>query len=66
MRTKKNQLAKAARLCLLMQWQTAGALDGLTLQAIANKFTTPPNRSTILRDLRDIEQIKIEAANGNA
>lgn len=66
MRTRKNQLAKAARLCLLMQWQAAGDLTGLTLQAIANRFTVPPNRSTILRDLRDIEQIKIEAANVNA
>lgn len=66
MRTKSNQLAKASRLCLLMKWQAAGSLDGLTLQAIANRFIIPPHRSTILRDLRDIAQIKIEAKHGDA
>jgi len=67
--TEPIRLTKAGRLLLLMEWQASGKLDGLTLQKIAEMFPVPPNRSTILRDLRvvaQVNQIKAEMmSNGN-
>lgn len=55
---KNNPIEKSARLIVLMRMQDAGRLSGLSLQAIANKFTSKPNRSTIMRDLRDLESLR--------
>lgn len=53
-----KHLNKSARLILLMRLQDAGKLDGLSLSKIARLFDPPPNRSTILRDLRDIKRLR--------
>jgi hypothetical protein len=53
-----DRLTKAARLMILLELQERGVLDGLTLQQIADLFHDPPNRSTILRDLRMLPQVK--------
>lgn len=51
-------IEKSARLVVLMRLQDSGHLLGLSLQAIANLFPTKPNRSTIMRDLRDLEKLR--------
>lgn len=54
-----DRLTKAARLMILLEMQERGELVDLSLQKIANLFPEPkPNRSTILRDLRRLEQLK--------
>jgi hypothetical protein len=53
-----DRLTKAARLMILLELDERGVLDGLTLQQIADLFRDPPNRSTILRDLRMLPQVK--------
>jgi hypothetical protein len=55
---RHGSLEKSARLVVLMQLQDAGRLDGLSLQKIADLFTPSPNRSTILRDLRDVPRVR--------
>jgi hypothetical protein len=45
---------KAARLLVLRELRQAGALEGLTLQYIADNFRV--NRSTIMRDLRTLDE----------
>jgi hypothetical protein len=57
--TELDRITKAARLMILLEMQERGQLDGLSLQKIANLFPEPkPNRSTIFRDLRRLEQLK--------
>jgi excisionase family DNA binding protein len=51
-------LRKAGRLLLLYRLQEIGALEGLTLQAVAERLGV--NRSTVLRDLRDLDAVQAE------
>jgi hypothetical protein len=57
-RHHKGPTDAPTRLIILMHWQDAGKLDGLTHQAIANLFPDPPSRTTIVRDLQKIERIR--------
>jgi hypothetical protein len=60
MSTKSNSdrtLAKAARVVILFELDRSGYLEGLTLQQIADLFDVG-HRSTILRDLRIMEDVK--------
>ncbi len=57
-RSRDGSLEKSARLIILMRWQDADKLAGLSFQKIANLFADPPNRSTIMRDLRDVERLR--------
>lgn len=65
MATDKKQdmiLDKAARLAILMELDNQGLLDGMSYQAIADALKGPHeeavNRSTILRDLRDLDAVR--------
>lgn len=49
---------KAIRLILLMEMQKKGELEGLSYQKIGNLFSPPVIRSTIMHDLRDVEELK--------
>ena len=51
-------VTKAGRLLLLYRLREEGVLDGMTLQVIGD--TLGVNRSTVLRDLRDLEQAESE------
>lgn len=55
-------LDKAARLAILMELDNQGLLDGMSYQAIADALKGPNeeavNRSTILRDLRDLDAVR--------
>lgn len=55
---RDGSLEKSARLIVLKQLQDNGQLRGLSLQKIANLFIDPPNRSTIMRDLRDVKRLR--------
>lgn len=55
---RDGSLEKSARLIVLLRLQEAGKLTDLSLAKIANLFKDPPARSTILRDLRDVERLK--------
>lgn len=61
---KKHEmiLDKAARLAVLMELDNRGLLDGMSYQAIADALKGPNeeavNRSTILRDLRDLDTVR--------
>ena len=48
---------KAARLVVLYQLDRSGQLEGRTLQELADIFEVG-HRSTILRDLRTLEEVK--------
>jgi excisionase family DNA binding protein len=54
----KRTTSKGARLLLLRDLKTAGLLEGLTLQEIGDVIGH--NRSTIMRDLRDLEHVEEE------
>lgn len=56
--TEHDRLTKAARLMILLEFREAGLLDGLSLDKIAALFPEPPNKSTISRDLRRLDQVK--------
>jgi len=56
--SRNGSLEKSARLIVLMQLQDAGKLDGLSLAKIARLFPDNPNRSTIMRDLRDAIRLR--------
>jgi hypothetical protein len=55
---RDGSLEKSARLIILMRAEDKGRLTGLSLQKIANLFPQPPNRSTIMRDLRDLKNLR--------
>lgn len=55
---RDGSLEKSARLIMLMELQDNGQLGGLSLQKIADLFLDAPNRSTIMRDLRDVERLR--------
>ena len=52
-----RNLTKAARVVILFELDRSGYLEGLTLQQIADLFDVG-HRSTILRDLRIMEDVK--------
>lgn len=54
----KRNATKAARLLILRSLSRAGYLEGLSLQDIGDRFGV--NRSTILRDLRDLPEVDAE------
>jgi hypothetical protein len=54
----KRTATKAARLILLRNLRRLGYLEGMTLEQIGNRLHV--NRSTILRDLRDLDGIEPE------
>ena len=54
----KRNTTRAARLVILRDLQRFGYLEGLTLEEIGNRFEV--NRSTILRDLRDLPEVGAE------
>jgi len=55
---RNGSLEKSARLIVLMEMQDAGKLAGLSLQSIANLLPDRPNRATIMRDLRDLGNLR--------
>jgi len=55
---RNGSLEKSARLLILLNWKLAGMLEGLTYQAIADRFPNPPHRATIERDLKDLERLE--------
>jgi len=58
-KNRNGSLEKSARLIILLRLDTLGRLEGRSLQKIADLFQIPPSRSTIMRDLRDLENLKI-------
>jgi excisionase family DNA binding protein len=54
----KSTVSKGARLILLRDLRIANLLEGLTLQEIGDALGV--NRSTILRDLRDLDAAEAE------
>jgi hypothetical protein len=54
--SEKITLTKAARLCILLDMQDAGLLEGKSLAQIARLFKV--QRSTILRDKRILPQAR--------
>jgi len=54
------RLEKSARLAVLLELERAGLLVGRSNQAIANAFGHGLHRSTILRDLRQLAELKRE------
>ena len=58
MKRRDGSLEKSARLIVLMEIQDGGLLESLSLQQIANLFPDKPHRSTIMRDLRDVAQLR--------
>lgn len=55
---KNRSVYKAARLIILLDLDDAGLLDGMSLQQIADMFNDDLNRSTILRDLRQLPKVR--------
>ena len=55
------RLEKSARLAVLLELDRAGLLAGRTNQEIADAFGQGLHRSTILRDLRQLDDLKREA-----
>jgi hypothetical protein len=55
---KNRSVYKAARLIILLDLADARLLEGLSLQQIADMFGDAPNRSTILRDLRQLPKLR--------
>lgn len=58
-RSRDGSLEKSARLIVLLSWQDAGRLEGKSLAEISRMFQDPPNRSTIMRDLRDVKRLRV-------
>jgi len=56
------RLEKSARLAVLLELDRAGLLAGRTNQEIADAFGQGLHRSTILRDLRQLDDLKREAS----
>ena len=54
----RTTISKAGRLVLLLRLRDAGVLEDQTLQAIGDVLGV--NRSTILRDLRVLDQVEAE------
>lgn len=54
----RKTLTKAGRMLLLLRLQEQGVLNDLTLQAIGDVLNV--NRSTIHRDLQDLERVERE------
>ena len=54
----RTTISKAGRLMLLLRLRDAGVLEDQTLQAIGDELGV--NRSTILRDLRVLDQVEAE------
>ena len=54
------RLEKSARLAVLLELDQDGLLAGRTNQEIADAFGHGLHRSTILRDLRQLEELKRE------
>lgn len=52
---------KAQRLIVLTALEQQGLLQGRSLQQIADAFPDTPHRSTILRDLRDLDDFDTAA-----
>lgn len=58
---KRMRLNKSARLVVLLDMDDHGLLDGVSLQKIADLFDQPGlNRSTILRDIRELPALREE------
>ena len=57
----KARLEKSARLALLLELERDGLLVGRSNQEIATAFGHGLHRSTILRDLRQLAELKREA-----
>ncbi len=55
---RDGSLNKAARLIILMELEDRGKLADLSLQNIADKYFPDVVRSTIMRDLRDVERLR--------
>jgi len=58
---QKMIIEKAARLAIMLELDTLGLLDDLSYQKIANLLAgdeEPVNRSTILRDKRDLQDVR--------
>lgn len=55
---RDGSLEKSARLIVLMEMEDGGKLADLSLQKIADLFPDNPHRSTIMRDLRDVERLR--------
>lgn len=55
---RDGSLEKSARLIVLMEMEESGKLADLSLQKIADLFPDNPHRSTIMRDLRDVERLR--------
>ena len=58
MKAKKRNVNKAQRLIILRDLQDEGLLEGRSLQEIADAFDCDLHRSTIMRDLRDLEELR--------
>ena len=56
------RLEKSARLAVLLELDRAGLLAGRSNQEIADVFGHGLHRSTILRDLRQLTQLKSEVS----
>ncbi len=56
--TTQATLVRAARLTVLLALDDAGQLDGRSLQDIATALRQDNHRSTILRDLRLLPQLR--------
>ena len=56
------RLEKSARLAVLLELDRAGLLAGRANQEIADAFGQGLRRSTILRDLRQLDDLKREAS----
>jgi len=59
--SSRTRLEKSARLAVLLELDRAGLLAGRTNQQIADAFGQGLHRSTILRDLRQLDDLKREA-----
>jgi len=56
----KRNISKAVRLIVLKDLKATGLLKGKSLQAIADLFgDAVSHRSTIMRDLRDLEEAEV-------
>lgn len=53
-------LAKAARLSVLLALSDEGLIEGRTLQSLADAFGDNLNRSTVMKDLRDLPTVRRE------
>ena len=56
------RLEKSARLAVLLELEQEGLLAGRSYQEIADAFGHGLHRSTILRDLRQLDELKREVS----